>query len=145
MFYKWKNCTLTALALGIALLFGGFTYAESSVLLNETQGARVYYLDSASSQSLIKTELALCDLPRIRGESVWFAHTENVKSLAEKIFQDYGAEIAFVEESDDVISYYGYARGLGKPIFVQGHAVNLHVAATEARCVVGTPIIFGGF
>ena len=51
----------------------------------------------------------------------------------------------FLEKVGDVLSYYGYAQGLRDTLCLDGYAVNLHVAVTDERCVVGTPIIFGGF
>ena len=145
MFYRLKNCMATALALAVCLLFGAFAYAKSSVSLYKTEGQRVFYLHSASSQGLMKTELTLCDIPRVRGESVCFGHEQDQKALVKRIFEEYGAKILFTESVCGVTSYYGYGAELGEPIFLGDIAVNLHVAVTESRCAVGTPIIFGGF
>ena len=145
MFYRAKNCITTALALAICLLLGGFFCAKERVLLSKTQGERTFYLDSASSQGLIKTELAFADLFRIRGESVSFLCEQGNQELVLQIFDSYGAEICFTERVGEITSYYGYAQGLGMPVWVQGFAINLHVAVGESRCAVGTPIIFGGF
>lgn len=145
MFYRLKNCVATALALAACLLFGTFAYAKNSVRLNQTEGERVFYLDSASSQGLMKSGLCLSDLPRIKGESVCFEHRESPRELAEKILKEYGAELVFTEEACGVLSYYGYSAKLGEPIILTDRAVNLHVAVTESRIAVGTPIIFGGF
>lgn len=145
MRFGWKNCLYTMVAFALCLLFGGGMYAMNCVLLEKTAGERVFYLDSPSSQGLIKSKLRLYDVSRVRGESVSFTHQDEPQSLALQIFQDYGGEVAFVEKVGDVISYYGYAQDLGNALCLDGYAVNLHVAVTEGRCVVGTPIIFGGF
>lgn len=145
MFYRTKNCIKTALALLICVLFGVFLFAGNAVKLSKTEGERTFYLNSASSQSLIKTELILSDLTRIRGESVAFLHEQNAEELAKEIFDRYGAKILFTESAGGVTSYYGYAAGLGEPISLQGQRINLHVAVSKERCAVGTPIIFGGF
>ena len=147
MFYRAKNWIITVLALALCLLFATFLYAKETVLLSKTQGARTFYLDSASSQSLIKTELALSDLPRVRGESVFFVceGKDCEKDVAQQIFKKYGGTVTFVEAASGVVSYYGYAADLGKPILLYGQAINLHVAVGENRVAVGTPIIFGGF
>lgn len=129
----------------LSLFFGGGMYAMNCVSLKKTSGERMFYLDSSSSQSLMKSGLRFYDLPRVRGESVCFAHDEKPQTLALQIFQDYGGEVAFVERVGDVISYYGYARELRDSLCLNGYEVNLHVAVTDGRCVVGTPIIFGGF
>lgn len=140
-----KTYLYTIAAIALCLLFGGGRYATNCVVLQKTAGERVFYLDSASSQGLIKSELRFCDLSRIRGESVSFTHQTEPQSLALQIFQEYGGEVVFVERVGDVLSYYGYADGLKNALCLDGCAVNLHVAVTDGRCVVGTPIIFGGF
>ncbi len=145
MRFGWRNCLYTAFVLSLCLLFGGGMYAMNCISLKKTAGERVFYLNSASSQGLIKKELRFRDLPRICGESVCFIHQTNAQDLALQIFKDYGAEVAFVERVGDVISYYGHADGLGEGLCLDGYVVNLHVAVTNERCVVGTPIIFGGF
>ena len=145
MFYRVKNCMITVLALLLCLAFAMFLYTKDAVLLSKTQGARTFYLDSASSQGLIKTELSLSDLPRVRGESVFFSCVGDGEQAALGIFEEYGGRVVFVETVGGVTSYYGYADGLGKPIALYGRKINLHVAVEKSRVVVGTPIIFGGF
>lgn len=145
MFYRLKNFVATASALVACLAFAAFAYAKSSVALYKTDGERTFYLYSASSQSLMKTGLGLCDIPRVRGESVCFAFEQDAEELVKSIFDAYDAEIAFTESACGVTSYYGYGTELDEPIFLDGKAINLHVAVTESRCAVGTPIIFGGY
>lgn len=120
-------------------------YATKRVLLTKTEGERIFYLDSPSSQGLMKSRLSFYDLSRICGESVFFTHDEEPQALALRVLQSYGGEVAFVEQVGEVISYYGYAQGLGNALCLDGYTINLHIAVTEGRCVVGTPIIFGGF
>jgi hypothetical protein len=120
-------------------------YAMNCISLKKTAGERIFYLNSSSSQGLMKNTLCFRDLPRVRGESVCFMHQINAQDLALQIFKDYDAEVLFVERVGDVISYYGYAQGLGEVLCLDGYIINLHVAVTNERCVVGTPIIFGGF
>lgn len=145
MLYKTKRFVATVLALAACLAFAAFAYAKNSVALYKTAGERTFYLYSASSQSLMKTSLSLRDIPRVRGESVCFSFQKDAEMLVKSIFDAYGAEIAFTESACGVTSYYGYGTELDEPIFLNGKAINLHVAVTESRCAVGTPIIFGGF
>ena len=141
----FRTYLYTIASLSLCLLFCGGRYATNCVVLQKTAGERLFYLNSFSSQSLIKSRLRFYDLSRICGESVSFTHQTEPHSLALQIFQEYGGEVVFVEKVGDVLSYYGYAQGLRDTLCLDGYAVNLHVAVTDERCVVGTPIIFGGF
>ena len=116
--------------------------------LSFLQGERAYYLDSASSQSLIKTELTAWDLFRVQGESVCFTikeETEKTEDFARSLVSRHGGEILFMEEIDGTVSYYAYIPAWGQGIALYGKQVNLHIAVSEKQCKVGTPIIFGGF
>lgn len=119
--------------------------------LSFLQGERAYYLDSASSQSLVKTELTAWDLFRVQGESVCFTIGDEVEAEKEAfvraLVERLGGEIRFAETLDGTVSYYGYIPKWGKGLSLYGKQINLHIAVSDKdnRCKVGTPIIFGGF
>ena len=115
--------------------------------LSALQGERTYYLDSLSSQSLIKTKLTVWDLFRVQGESVCFTLTEEGEGFARSLVENYGGKILFKEEVCGAVSYYAYIPKWGGGIMLNGRKVNLHIAVSKENsgCKVGTPIIFGGF
>ncbi len=140
--------------LSLALIFaiGAFFCVKTAHIskLSFLPGERAYYLDSASSQSLIKRELTAWDLFRVKGESVCFTLTEKKETkedFARVLVSRYGGEILFTEEVCGTVSYYAYIPKWGKGIALYGKQVNLHIAVSleDNRCAVGTPIIFGGF
>ncbi len=121
-------------------------YVTNACRLRALSGERVFYLGSASSQGVRKTELRFSDYARITGESVRFARGEGkAEEIARGIAGKYGATILFCEEAAGVLSYYGYTDTWKNGVCVGGEYVNLHIAVSETQCAVGTPIIFDGF
>ena len=112
--------------------------------LSALVGERTFYLDSASSQGLQKKTLSGLDFLRVRGESVCM-DTNQPSALALATIQAYDAEIVWVEEVCGITSYYCYTNQWNESTWIAGKRINLHVAITDNRCVVGYPIIFGGF
>ncbi len=150
-FKALQNFIKLTLALAFSLTFCFFVKAAHVSRLSFLSGERAYYLDSASSQSLVKTQLAPWDVFRVKGESVCFtitgekAEKEEKESFARSLVECYGGEILFIEEIGDTVSYYAYVPKWGKGLALYGKQVNLHIAVSKENCKVGTPIIFGGF
>ena len=143
-----KSFITTAFALAVCGIFALGFYVKQVVKLEDLQGERMFYLDSASSQSLLQDKISWLDFPRIRGESVRFSLQEkegNGEEVLQSIMEKYHAEVLFSEEADGVISYYCYTDEWTDCVVLQGKKVNLHVAVSSLQCVVGAPIIFGGF
>ena len=116
------------------------------------QGKHTFYLESASSQSLIKERLTFSDLWKVKGESVVFAKTDyeggmyaSNDDLAKAIAQKYHAELYFTEEVEGSVSYYGFSPDWQEKILLYGMPINLHIVLSSDQIVVGSPIIFGGF
>ena len=147
-FFKALKNFIT-LSLALAFSFGCFLCVKTAHVsrLSFLQGERAYYLDSASSQSLIKTELTAWDLFRVQGESVCFTIKEETDNFARSLVERLDGEIRFTEALDGTVSYYAYIPKWGQGITLYGKQVNLHIAVSvdEKQCKVGTPIIFGGF
>ena len=143
-FGNFINLSL-ALVFSLACLF--CVKAAHISKLSFLSGERTYYLDSASSQSLIKTELTAWDLFRVQGESVCFTIKEETEAFARSLVERLDGEIRFTEALDGTVSYYAYIPKWGRGISLYGKQVNLHIAVSEESnaCKVGTPIIFGGF
>lgn len=114
--------------------------------LTKIAGKRQFYLKSTSSQALIKDELSFFDLFSLTGESVVFSLQGNAgEERAKEIMREYKGTLLFTESAGGTLSYYCFARGLGKGVLLNGVFVNLHIAIRGDTCAVGTPILFGGF
>ncbi|MBQ8322861.1 MAG: YwmB family TATA-box binding protein [Clostridia bacterium] len=137
----------TATALGMLACVRGTNLLKFSAL----DGARTFYLDSASSQGLRTETLEFSDLARVRGESVRLsAETtetlgDSAAEIAGAIAAKYGATVLIEESACGVTSFYAYTPAWGDTVCVAGKTVNLHIAVSETACAVGSPIIFGGF
>ena len=150
--FRFRNFLHTCLALAVALGCCILVKSVNCIRLADIEGARTYFLDSASSQGLQKNSLSILDIARVKGECVQteiFTYTQGrylTKSeIAEEIIQKYQAEILFCEEAGGTLSYYGYVSAWSDGVWLYGRKVNLHVAVGEERLSVGTPIIFGGY
>ena len=113
--------------------------------LSALSGERTFYLHSASSQALIKTNLSFSDIFRVRGESVTFSLPKAEKDFVQELLNGYGAELMDIESACGVTSYYAFVPTWSEWVQREGKRVNLHIAVEGERCAVGTPIIFGGF
>ena len=150
MWFWWlKQCFLLTLALIVCFLLGAGVKTVNTFRLSELTGTRTFYLQSKSSQALVKHELTLGDIFRIRGESVELVleseDAKNPYAFACQIAQSYDAELVARESLGGSVSYYFYSPRWENGAMVAGQAVNLHIAVRGDRCVVGSPIIFGGF
>ena len=149
--YLFKTFFTVFLATAVAVFALFCVWSVNVCRLSSIAGERVFYLHSASSQGLRKTGLALSDFTRVRGESVCFALEEECETdgealvVAQGIAKEFGAEILKMEVCSGVRSYYAYTPRWANGVLVDGQKINLHVAVSGERCVVGTPIIFDGF
>ena len=144
LFLYCKNFIKTMLALALALIFVVFARMVCASRFSKIEGERTFYLYSASSQAVIKDRLRFTDLFSVKGESVEFACEGEEESLR-KLLDLYQAQVLFVEEADGVRSYYCATAKWSDGVFLDGVFVNLHIAFRDSRCVVGAPLIFGGF
>ncbi len=141
---KWKGCLYAFAAAIVATAAFAFVYAANVSKLCAYEGKHVYYLDSASSQSLQKTELCGLDFLRVRGESVYIEGAQG-EDFVRKVLQEERARVLWVEEVCGVTSYYCYTPTRRESVFLFGRRVNLHVAVSDNGCVIGCPMIFGGY
>ena len=128
-------------------------------------GTRIFYIGSASSQALCAQRLTVKDAFKVRGESVYFFSEEwskfgaTAEDIADFLTKKYEGEILFSEKVGGVISFYAYTPAWKDYVYVANARVNLHIAisvedadnnagmetAVPTACVIGSPIIFGGF
>ena len=82
----------------------------------------------------------------MKGESVRFDRNgQDEYGLVSEILAQYGATLTYTETLDGVTSYYAITPNLYGGVLINGNKINLHIAISENQCVVGTPVIFGGF
>lgn len=141
MWQTVKNYIRDFFALGLTVLFCVGVLLQNAYVLRGLPGERTFYVHSASSQASIQSDLQFKDAFFMTGESVYLTEQADVDALVER-FQ---AEIVFVECVGDTVSYYGFSPNLPYGVALFGTRVNLHIALSPRGCVVGTPIIFGGY
>ena len=141
---RLKNFISTTLALLLTLTLLVCAQGLRVCRFWDIAGKRCFYLQSKSSQAVIKDRLRFADLFFVKGESVEFACEGEEESL-QKLLDIYQAKIMFLEETDGVRSYYCATAKWSDGVYLEGEFVNLHLAFRDSRCVVGAPLIFGGF
>ena len=146
----WYSCKR------IFALFGAILIVALSVFgvrllsvckLRALTGERTFYVYTPSSQAGMRSVLTWQEWLFVTGESVGIELCSiwQAKTYAQEVLNRYGGEILFEEQSGDVTCIYAYSKQLGGGVSVYGKRVNLHVALRGKVCVVGTPIIFGGY
>ena len=102
------------------------------------------YLENNSSIARIITtdRVGYYLFPNVKGES---CKVEKQGFNVYKFFEQMGAEILFIETTEDVICYYGYCSNIKYHKQVLGHTINLHVAVGENEVTLGAPLIYGSF
>ena len=144
--FMWFFKVLEFLKWLIALVICAVVFFAIAVL-NTTafafEGEKEYYLYTPSSQAQIKKEVAIFELPFLRGESVRINGASN--EILEETLARYGATVVKVEECSGGVSYYCYSSKLKGGLVIDGMTVNLQIAMKGKTTVLGTPIIFGGY
>ncbi len=150
--FKIKQFLYASLACVLCLLLAVGIKSGAVCKLSALPGRRVFFLDSASSQALVKTQLSIADLGRVKGECVYVdlqayegGRYEMKEEIVRGILNRYQAKLLFTEGTDGACSYYAYTPLFAEGLSLQGVRINLHVAISQTQCAVGTPIIFGGF
>ncbi len=102
------------------------------------------YLNDASSLAEIRKvdKLEYYFLRGVKGESV----TLSAKGFElESILSDFGARVVFTENLSNATVYYAYSPKIKSQKTVRGEKINLQVAISGERVVLGAPLIFGSF
>lgn len=132
-----------AIATILAVFLFAVIYLSNVCKLAAVDGAHTYYLDAPSSQALQKKSLSILDTWRVRGESVRIENAD--VSVVDTLLEELHANVLWVEEVDGVTSYYCYTPLWRGGVMIGKRTVNLHIAYSNNCCVLGSPIIFGGF
>lgn len=146
---RWKRFCIDFFALFFVTGVFAAILCGSVNKFSDLTGERTFYLYSASSQATVVETLRLKDIPSVKGQSVRFAcdlkSEEDFLVFAENLAQKYGAEIVKEESVCGITSYYAYTPRWNESVYIYEKTVNLHIAFNGETCVVGYPIVFGGF
>ena len=63
----------------------------------------------------------------------------------EELLKDFNAVIIHEEKLEGLTNYYCYSPKIKHGIKILGKTVNLHIAKSNEKTVLGTPIIFGSY
>jgi hypothetical protein len=102
---------------------------------NESSSA---HMVSAEGINALKVKATI---KHLSGESATYLN----QNLKEKIIQDFNAEIMFTETIANIKNYYAYTEKIENYIVLNGIKINLHIAVSQDKTTVGSPIIFGGY
>ena len=61
------------------------------------------------------------------------------------LIEDLSATLVCKENLKEVTTYYFYSKSLSKCEIIKGQKVNLQIAVSQEKIVIGTPIIYGGY
>ena len=67
------------------------------------------------------------------------------ESDVKKILSDFSANVVFIEETAEQISYYAYSKKIKYLKIINGKMVNLQISLSNEKIKMGSPIIFGSF
>ncbi len=145
MWFWFLKKSIRAIAVGVlAIGICCCVRMGNATKLSAYVGENTYYLRSSSSQALQKTSLTPWECLLVQGESVQIRGQVDER-FVQRIAAEQDAEIVFVEEVCGVKSYYCYTPNWQESVYLSGRRVNLHIALQAQGCVVGYPVIFGGY
>jgi len=140
---KLLHAALAAVTVLCAALCAVFAYALRTSPAFERGEDYTFYMGASSSSLSVSSENPALDkllLHGVAGESTRY-FGDRYEDLKEK----YRAELLFTEEACGVVNYYMYSPLLGNCVFLNGYAVNFHVAVGAEQTAAGTPLVFGGY
>lgn len=129
------------LAAALLLVIGAVNNVGAAFTKGE---GHAYYIGSASSVATVYESASALPAELIfigvRGESAYMPGGD--RAALEK---QYSAELLFEERAGDTVNYYYYSPSFHSFIYINGFAVNMHIAVRGNDLSIGTPIIFGGY
>ncbi len=139
---KWGTAGGILTLLSCALLLLLFLFILRAPLFAGGKNYVFYTGNSSSAQQIFSQNPALdkLTLGNIKGESA-----EYDGNRLQEIVKTFQARLVFCEEACGVKNYYFYSERLSSAVYLNGEAVNLHVALRESSTAVGSPLIFGGY
>ncbi len=102
------------------------------------------YLNSPDSTAnfIMVDQPNFCFLSGVKGES--FKTEKNTFDL-ESFLKDFSANLVFLEEIEQGVSYYAFSNKIKYRTTLHNKTVNLHVFINDTMVTIGSPLISGSF
>ena len=138
-----KNAVLIMLV----AIFSIIIPSNSSPLFAGIEGRYIFYTNTSVSSEFVYAQstnaLAVKKgLKYLCGEAVEFSYSEETVN---QIIEKYSAKKLFSERGDGFYTEYYYTNKIAFYELIGGVKVNLQVSYSTDTCIVGSPIIYGGF
>ena len=132
-----------ALLLSCFIITGLFVFNNSPIFKNYADEYEVYLTDFSCSNKIISVDKNKYSfILGIKGESVVI---EKADFCLQSFLTDFNARVVLVESAENYTCYYAYSPNIKSSRQINDKAVNLHIALTDQRVKVGSPIIYGSF
>ena len=121
--------------------------SSSAPLFEGVDGRYIFYTNTSVSSDFVyaSSEQARSvkkNLTYVCGEAIQFSYSEQT---VEKLLKKYSARKLFSESGESFTTHYYYTNKIPFYELIGGVKVNLQVSYCGDSCVVGSPIIYGGF
>lgn len=128
----------------VAMVFCSIGVINSKpVFLGKAERFELYVGSNSSTAEIVCVDASdYSFIKDVKGESF---KTSDKNFNVESFFDEYKADLVFVEEVNGVRSYYGYSTKIRYGKIINGKRINVHVAIAQNEITVGTPIIYGSF
>ncbi|MFR6056355.1 MAG: hypothetical protein ACLUHK_07230 [Eubacteriales bacterium] len=129
------------------ILWLGLLLAAALMLLNNRPVFKDYS-DTQTVYSMRETSQAGTEYGAyavVNGKVGESCETDAKDFSLEECIKYFGAEIIFSETAGDVINVYLFSPQIKRFRELRGRKVNLHVAYSGGRVVLGSPLIYGGY
>ncbi len=64
---------------------------------------------------------------------------------AEQLIKDFSAKIAFEQDLEDGVTYYGHTKADGKRVMLGDEEINIQIVINKENIIVGFPLIMGSY
>lgn len=61
------------------------------------------------------------------------------------LIEKFSAKINYTQDLEDGMTYYGYCKGLGKSVEIDGREINIQIVSNKDNIIVGFPLIMGSY
>lgn len=138
-----KNAVLIMVIALLGIALG----QKSTPLFEGVEGRYIFYTNTSVSSNFVYAESSNAkevkqSLDYVCGEAIEFDYN---KQTVEQILKKYSAKKLFSERGNGFNTTYYYTNKIPFYELIGGVKVNLQVAYSLDKCVVGSPIIYGGF
>lgn len=125
----------------IALIGAIFLAVFSSPYFFLKDSAIIVKGGKSSGEFIENENLSFCDLINADGVVFYLSSEEELKTIKEKL----SLKPAHYFFDGEIENYYFYSEKLPKKEIICGKKVNVHVAITSSKIILGAPLIYYGY